>query len=265
MSRRHPPSHKRPRPGPLAGKSGRTSLPLVFINVAMTADGKLAPANRHFVPFSSRRDLQHLLELRATADAVMNGARTVDLTPVTLGPGPAKYRRLRLTRGLSEYNLRIIASRGGTVNPKARIFQERFSPIIILTTRRASARRLRELRTVADVVRICGAREIDFGRAFRWLRRDWNVKRLLCEGGGEINDALFRAGLVREVHVTVCPKIFGGRAAPTLADGLGARSLTRATSLKLKSARRCGEELFLVYSASPSRAQSHNKSESRFK
>jgi 2,5-diamino-6-(ribosylamino)-4(3H)-pyrimidinone 5'-phosphate reductase len=256
MSSRHPPSHKRPRPGPLAGKSGRTSLPFVFINVAMTADGKLAPANRHFVPFSSRRDQQHLLELRATADAVMNGARTVDLTPVTLGPGPAKYRRLRLARGLSEYNLRIIASRGGTVNPKARIFQERFSPIIVLTTGRASARRLRELRAVADVVKVCGKREIDFVQAFRWLGEEWKVKRLLCEGGGEINDALFGAGLVREVHVTICPKIFGGRAAPTLADGLGARSLSRATALTLKSARRVGQELFLIYSVAPRRRSS---------
>jgi 2,5-diamino-6-(ribosylamino)-4(3H)-pyrimidinone 5'-phosphate reductase len=227
----------------------RASLPFVFLNAAMTADGKLATANRQAASFSSRLDQQHLFELRATADAVMSGARTVDLGPVTLGPGPAKYRRLRLKRGLSEFNLRIIVSRAGTVNPKARIFQERFSPIIVLTTRRASARRLRELRAVADVVRVCGAREIDFERALRWLRRQWKVTRLLCEGGGEVNDALFRAGLVREVHVTVCSIIYGGRRAPTLADGLGARSLWRATALTLKSARRRGQELFLVYSA----------------
>jgi hypothetical protein len=62
-------------------------LPFVFINVATTADGKLAPANRKFVPFSSRRDQQLLLELRTRADAVMAGARTVDLMPVKLGPG----------------------------------------------------------------------------------------------------------------------------------------------------------------------------------
>ncbi|MEI9963030.1 MAG: dihydrofolate reductase family protein [Limisphaerales bacterium] len=45
------------------------------------------------------------------------------------------------------------------------------------------------------------------------------MKRLLCEGGAELSDALFRAGLVNELHLTICPKIFGGRTAPTIAEG----------------------------------------------
>jgi hypothetical protein len=46
--------------------------------MAMTADGKIATANRaRFTSFGSKRDLEHLYELRATADAVMCGARTV--------------------------------------------------------------------------------------------------------------------------------------------------------------------------------------------
>ena len=51
---------------------------IVLINMAMTADGKIATANRAVSSFSSRRDHDHLLALRATADAVMAGARTVD-------------------------------------------------------------------------------------------------------------------------------------------------------------------------------------------
>jgi riboflavin-specific deaminase-like protein len=215
--------------------------------MAMTADGKIATANRAVSSFSSRGDHDHLLALRATADAVMAGARTVDLNPIKLGPGPARYRRLRRRRGLSAYNLRIIVSRAGTVSPNAEIFRHRLSPIILLTTRRASVRRRKRLRAVADEVKICGAKEVDFPRALRWLRRKWKVKRLLCEGGGELNDALFRAGLVDELHLTVCPMIFGGRTAPTIADGLGAGRLAKASRFELKSAKRRGDELFLVY------------------
>ena len=224
-----------------------TPLPFVLVNMAMTADGKIATANRRVSSFGSPSDHAHLLQLRATTDAVMAGARTVDLNPINLGPGPAKYRRLRRQKGLAEYNLRIIVSRTGTLNPHAEVFQHRFSPILVLTTRRATAARLRQLRGVATEVRICGTQEINFPGALRWLRAKWGIKRLLCEGGGELNDALFRAGLVNELHLTVCPKVFGGRAAPTIADGLGASSLSKATQLDLKSARRHGVEMFLVY------------------
>ena len=55
--------------------------------MAMTADGKIATANRAVSSFGSRRDQDHLLQLRATADAVMAGARTADLNPINLGPG----------------------------------------------------------------------------------------------------------------------------------------------------------------------------------
>ena len=225
-----------------------SSLPFLLVNMAMAADGKIATANRAVSSFGSRRDQNHLLQLRATADAVMAGARTLDLNAINMGPGPAKYRRLRLKRGLAEFNVRIIVSRSGTVNPRAEVFQRQFSPIIIFTTRRATAARLKELRAVAAEVRICGAKEINFPRALRWLRAKWRIKRLLCEGGGELNDALFRAGLVNQLHLTICPKIFGGRTAPTIADGLGAGSLARATQLALESARRQGDEMFLVYS-----------------
>jgi riboflavin-specific deaminase-like protein len=228
-------------------KSQRSKMPFVLVNMAMTADGKIATANRAVSSFGSRHDQENLLQMRATADAIMSGARTVDLNPVTLGPGPAKYRRLRRRRGLAEYNLRVIVSGSGTVNPQAEVFKHKFSPLIVLTTARAGTRKLKALREVADEVRVFGRKEVDFPRALLWLREAWNVRRLLCEGGAEVNDALFRTGVVDELHLTVAPYIFGGRTSPTIAEGLGAAKLSLATKLELKSVRRRGKELFLVY------------------
>ncbi|HWD93502.1 MAG TPA: dihydrofolate reductase family protein [Verrucomicrobiae bacterium] len=221
--------------------------PFVFVNVATTVDGKLAPENRHFVPFGSKRDLDLLYELRARADAALMGARTVDSAPGHYGPGPAKYRRLRLKRGLPEYNLRVIVSGRGTLDPRSDIFRYKFSPIIVLTSARASVRNLRRLREVADDVEIFGDAELDFRAAFRWLEKKWSVKKILCEGGGELNMALIRQNLVDEIYVTLCPLLFGGRTAPTLADGPGVTAVDQAVKLRLKSLRRVGQELFLVY------------------
>jgi len=224
------------------------SRPHVLINMAMTADGKIATANRAVSSFGSKRDHDQLLALRATADAVMCGARTADLNDINLGPGPVKFRQLRHRRGLSEYNLRVLVSGNGSINPSAEVFRHRFSPIIVLTTERASASARRQLQVLGVSLKICGKHEINFRAALQWLRRQWKVQRLLCEGGGELNDALFRAGLVDELHLTVCPRVFGGRHAPTIADGLGFPTLAAAAPLALKSARRIGDEMFLVYS-----------------
>ena len=213
----------------------------------MTADGKIATANRVVSTFSSRRDFEHLLELRATADAVMSGTRTVGQEKINLGPGPARFRRLRLKNGLAEYNGRIVVSGSGSLDPRAAVFRHQFSPIFVLASGRASGRKLRPLRAVADAVKIFGRSEIDFRATFEWLREKWKVKRLLCEGGGELNGALFRAGLVDELHLTVRPKILGGRHAPTIADGTGGSKLADAKRLALKSMKHIGDELFLVY------------------
>ena len=221
--------------------------PFVFSNFAMSADGKIAFANGKFIPFSSRRDREHMMELRAKADAVMCGARTIEATGTILGNGGEKFRKLRLKRGRTEFPLRVIVSGSGSISPAAKIFRRRFSPIVVITTARISKTTLKKLHAVADEVKFCGKTEINFPAALRWLCEKWNVKRLLCEGGGELHGALIRAGLVDELHLTLCPKVFGGRNVPTIADGEGFFRLGDAEQFHLKSAKRIENELFAVF------------------
>ncbi len=214
----------------------------------MTADGKIATANRAVHSFGSARDLAHLYALRATADAVMCGARTVEISRTVLGNGGEKFGKLRLRRGLAEFPLRVIVSGSGSIEPQAEIFQQRFSPILVLTTQKAPAHKLQRLRNLADEVKICGKSEINFRAALRWLQKRFGVRRLLGEGGGELNDALFRADLVDEIHLTLCPKIFGGRTAPTIADGEGFPRLAGAKEFQIRSIQSFQGELFTVLS-----------------
>ncbi len=234
-----------PPPQPDAG--GRPAeRPWVLVNMALTADGKIATANRRVHTFGSRRDLDNLYALRATADAVMCGARTVG-PAVTLGTGGEKYRRLRLRRGLAEHALRVVVSGAASLDPALPLFARRFSPVLVLTTRRAPAARLRRLAAVAAEIMVAGEREVDLPAALAHLVRAWRVRRLLCEGGGELNDALFRADLVDELHLTFCPLVFGGRDAPTLAEGQGLPRLAGARRFRLTRMRRVGDELFCVF------------------
>lgn len=221
----------------------------VFSNFAVTADGKIAFDSRDFAPFGSDRDREHMMELRATADAVIAGARTAEKSGVKLGSGGKKYQQLRRRRGLADCHLRIIVSGAGSVDVKADIFKHRFSPILFLVSEQISQYRLRQLRGLADDVLIFGEKEIDFLAALRCLRHKWKVQRLLCEGGGQLHAALVRAGLIDELHLTFCPLVFGRRTACTLADGHNIVKLADAVPFKFQSAKRYGDELFVVLKA----------------
>ena len=229
--------------------------PYVLVNMAMTADGKTATANRAVSSFGSPADEENLYRLRATVDAVMNGARTADLNAITMGPGAEKWRRLRKRRGLAEFNLRIIVSGSGSIDPDAAVFRDRRSPLIILTCEGLTKARLEKLRSVADEVFCAGEIELDLVAALRWLRTKWKVTQLLCEGGGSLNDAMFRAGLVDEVNLTICPVISGGSGAATISDGHGFQNLADACRLKLVSSKPKQGDLFLRYEVIQNTAQ----------
>lgn len=108
-------------------------------------------------------------------------------------------------------------------------------------------KQLRQLREVADEVKVFGQDGVDLPSALRWLYEKWHVKRLLCEGGSVLHNAMIRSGLLHELHLTICPTIFGGRNAPTIADGAGVSKLANAAQFKLTSSKRAGNELFAVF------------------
>src|SRR5712671_232096 len=202
-------------------------LPVVLINAAVSADGKLALENRSVIQFSSPRDQFLLFQLRARADAVLSGADTVQTFDIDLSAGPAQCRAERKRKGLPPQPLRILVSEDGRVDRYARIFQKPISPIIVLTTRRRLKQCTKQLRALATV-KAFGRNTLDFPAALRWLRDEFGVRRMLCEGGGETNAALVRAGVVDEIHLTICPLILCGGRAATLCDGAGVKSLARA-------------------------------------
>jgi 2,5-diamino-6-(ribosylamino)-4(3H)-pyrimidinone 5'-phosphate reductase len=222
-----------------------SSLPLVNLNLAMTADGKIATANRAISSFGSSSDLAHLYRLREQSDAILCGATTINTENADLGPRRGRSGH-RSSAG-AKLPLRVVVSGRGRVDPGSRLFQRAYGPIVILATQRIPKVRLRRLQSLAHTVRICGEERIDFTEALRWLRSEWNVRDLLCEGGGMVNAALLEADLVDQIHLTLCPWIVGGRRAPTIADGHGVADLADASAWQLERIRRLESELFLTY------------------
>ncbi|HEY4130547.1 MAG TPA: dihydrofolate reductase family protein, partial [Gemmatimonadaceae bacterium] len=93
---------------------------------------------------------------------------------------------------------------------------------------------------------LAGAHEVDLGRALEKIRRLFDVKTLMLEGGGRINGGMLRAGLVDEVSVLIAPVIDGRMGEPALFDET--KALARLTSLTLLGMeKRAGDMLWVRY------------------
>lgn len=229
--------------------SRRPPLPFVLVNMAISADGKIASSDRSLTTFGSPRDARHLYELRAGADAILCGARTIEQSGATLGNGDDTFTRRRLRAGRQRHPLRVVVTGSGSLSREVPLWTRDFGPIVVVTTRRASAARRAWFRRHAAAVHVAEGVEVDWVRVLGWLRREFGVDRAVSEGGGALNDALVRAGVVDELHVTWCPLLLGGRGAPTLADGTGVASLADAARFRLVRCRRVDGERFLVFRA----------------
>ena len=63
-----------------------------------------------------------------------------------------------------------------------------------------------------------GARTIDLSTALTKLNAIFQIKTLLLEGGGKINGAMLRAGLIDELSLLIAPIADGTTGTPTLFD-----------------------------------------------
>jgi len=80
---------------------------------------------------------------------------------------------------------------------------------------------LAELRADGVSYLFAGPDGSDLALALATLRRDFGVRTLLLEGGGRINGAFLKAGLIDELSIIVCPAIDGLSSAPSIFDYVG--------------------------------------------
>ena len=194
--------------------------PFVFINVAMTADGKIDTFERRGAAISSQRDKERVDRLRASADAIMVGGKTLLGEDPKLTVKSEVLRAERVAQGRSPNPIKVGVATEANLKADSNFLNTGPAEIVIFTTRRTSKEQLSLLEARHVHVYATEAEKVDLQHALAVLK-EMGVNHLMVEGGGTLNFELMRLGLVDELTAYVAPMIFGGASAPTMAAGSG--------------------------------------------
>jgi 5-amino-6-(5-phosphoribosylamino)uracil reductase len=214
--------------------------------LAMSADGKLT--DRTYAPstFVSERDQLHLEEQVAQADAVIFGAGTLRAYGTTLRVRNPHLIQQRRNSSLPDQPLQIVCSQSADLDPTYPYFSQPI-PRVLLTNPQGAAK----WRDRSEFGHILTAESdpFDWHDIFAQLET-LNVKKLALLGGGQLVGALFSAGLVNELWLTICPIVLGSTIAPVPVAGDGF-TIAQAPRLELLETHVIGSEVFLHYHVYP--------------
>ena len=89
-------------------------------------------------------------------------------------------------------------------------------PILVILAEQVPDSHLAGLRSEGISYIFAGKSEIDLAAALETLNRELGNERLMVEGGGGINGAILRAGLLDEISLVITAAIDGSSGAPTV-------------------------------------------------
>jgi 2,5-diamino-6-(ribosylamino)-4(3H)-pyrimidinone 5'-phosphate reductase len=211
----------------------------VIINSAMTVDGKIATIRGNST-VSSMDDLRRVHSIRSSVDGIVVGISTVLMDNPRLTARLAKISRKEPARVIIDSTARI------PLDSRILKTADRIKTIIAVTTR-ANSSRIKKIQNSGALVITAGTEYVNLKMVFALLKK-MGFKKILVEGGGEINWSILKLGIANELIVTIAPRIVGGRSAITIVEGEGYSKMTEGIRLKLKRiAKQDSGEIVLYY------------------
>ncbi|MFL5650175.1 MAG: dihydrofolate reductase family protein [Chloroflexota bacterium] len=238
----------------------RDDRPTIVSNFVSTIDGVVAfdregRTGGREVSGHSAPDRFLMGLVRATSDAVLNGAGTVrsgahGWTPASLHPASAgAYAEWRQALGLTPQPTAVIVTGSGSIDRDHPGLHDPDVPVILVTTDDGASRLARlGLPRHVDVVGAGRGSAVDLPSLIDVFRQR-DLELVVCEGGPTLLAGMLGEHLIDELFLTVAPQIAGrSDTAPrlSLVEGLGF-AVGEAPWARLESVMRGENHLFLRY------------------
>jgi riboflavin biosynthesis pyrimidine reductase len=238
----------------------RDDRPTIVSNFVTTIDGVVAfdtegQTGGREVSGHSTPDRFLMGLVRATSDAVLNGAGTVrsgahGWTPASLHkPSAGAYAEWRAALGLAPQPTAVIVTGSGAIDPDHPGLHDADVPVVIVTTDDGASRLGRlDLPGHVAVVPAGTGSAVELPSLID-VFRERDLGLVVCEGGPTLLAGMLGEELIDELFLTVAPQIAGRSDTErrlSLVEGLGF-GLGDAPWARLESVMRSESHLFLRY------------------
>ncbi len=214
------------------------------MNSAISVDGKICTRTGES-DISSDLDLKRVHKLRCVVDGILVGISTV------LKDDPLLSIRFIKCAKTKKNPVRVIIDSNARIPLDSKIVRTaKDIETIVVVTKGAPKNKLELLRANKLKIIVSGERgkKVNLKKAFEQLETKFGIKKILVEGGGEINWSIVKNNLVDELIVNISPLIVGGRDAVTLIEGKGFDKIKKCLRLDLsKIHKRNNGEIVIHY------------------
>ena len=222
--------------------------PYVVVNMVGSIDGK-AVLDGTEQGLGSAQDKSRMQELRAHADAVMNGAGTMRKSGATSRIDDPSLVQWRHEHGKQrDFPLGCLVTTRASFELAGDYFNGSGVEAVIFASA-IDPDRTREIEARGPTVVSIPSDGSGLQRAMSYLYHERDVRLLLVEGGPTLNDELLRHGLIDEFFLTLGPTLVGGHETLTVLAGAkpySRQNVPRATLLSV-IANDQANELYLRY------------------
>jgi len=221
-----------------------TGRPYVILKAAMTIDGQLATSSGESRWISGEKSRELVHRWRDRVDGILTGSGTILIDNPRL--------TVRLPDG-GRNPARIVLDSRLQTSPAARVYSADAAGRRLLVTAAdlGSDRHSPFARRGVEVLTVPRSGEhLDLSAAMTALGGG-GLQCLLVEGGGALNGALLRAGMVDRVMLFMAPLLLGGSNGKPLFAGNGVVRLADALRLNGLQVSRVGEDLLLEGEVAP--------------